>query len=477
MTAPPPNDRAYARVSQLERRVAATVALGLVGAAFIASGVNDTQAHASSLLPALTSAASVAMLVSAALLFNQYRTSRFAPYAYLGTAYGATASLLVAALLASPGLASRDGFGAGLEPSAWLWLAAHAAFLLLAGGYVWSQSFFTRRVIAGSFAARRVRVHLSTAMALTAASIGLVVYRHAELPPLILHDAYSPFFHHLVEAFLLTSCAVVLATLVARTSLRTATDLWLAVVLVGTGIELYLAGDVAVSPLGATWSASAACGCAWQSLFLLIQLRHADEQLAAFAADRRNLVEATLRDPLTTLYNRRGYDDRYADAVAECRLTHAPLALLALDLDHFKAYNDHYGHLAGDEALRAVGCALAGIANRPGDACCRVGGEEFAIVLSFTDKAGACAVAERACAAVQKLRIPHAPGAPLRVMTVSIGVAAAHGASPVPARILQERADGALYEAKRLGRNRVALEGQPSAPLLTATHAEFARHA
>jgi diguanylate cyclase (GGDEF)-like protein len=111
------------------------------------------------------------------------------------------------------------------------------------------------------------------------------------------------------------------------------------------------------------------------------------------------------------------------------------------------------------------------VANRNEDTCCRIGGEEFAIVLPFTDEPGALTVAERVRAAVLRLKIPHAPSAPNPTMTVSIGVAVSDGRSKTSAKQLYESADQALYKAKRLGRNRIAtanmvveVEDLPSLP-------------
>jgi diguanylate cyclase (GGDEF)-like protein len=137
-----------------------------------------------------------------------------------------------------------------------------------------------------------------------------------------------------------------------------------------------------------------------------------------------------------------------------------------LDLDHFKAYNDHFGHLAGDEALRKIAAEMTNLVNRPTDACCRVGGEEFAIILGGTDEAGAITVAERLRLGVMRLRIRHAPEIPFAAMTVSIGLAVEHASSVPTAKSLYERADQALYRAKRTGRNRVVARNEPRDPNL-----------
>jgi diguanylate cyclase (GGDEF)-like protein len=136
------------------------------------------------------------------------------------------------------------------------------------------------------------------------------------------------------------------------------------------------------------------------------------------------------------------------------------MSLLLLDLDHFKGFNDMYGHQLGDDCLRSVAAALFRNLRRPGETASRYGGEEIAIILPNTDMAGAFVVAEKLREAVQALRLPHAanPEGGFWV-TVSVGAATAlsraGGAMRMPEALLAA-ADAALYKAKRDGRNRVA---------------------
>jgi len=122
--------------------------------------------------------------------------------------------------------------------------------------------------------------------------------------------------------------------------------------------------------------------------------------------------------------------------------------LLMVDVDHFKLYNDRYGHQQGDECLRAVAAVLAAGANRPGDRVSRYGGEEFAVLLPATDQRGALRVADRVLAAIACLAIEHS-NAPSGVVSVSVGIACGDGNDPAG---LVRSADGALYAAKRGGR-------------------------
>ena len=174
------------------------------------------------------------------------------------------------------------------------------------------------------------------------------------------------------------------------------------------------------------------------------------------------------RDGLTGVANRRYFDETLEREWRRSQREDDPISMILFDLDSFKAYNDNYGHLEGDECLRKVGAAAGGQLMRPTDFLARYGGEEFAVVLPGSDEEGAVTVAERLRAAVQELAIPHFFSLTgLDVATISVGVATARpkaddGSQPGS---LIGAADAALYEAKRQGRNRVvAAKSHPTAP-------------
>ena len=159
-------------------------------------------------------------------------------------------------------------------------------------------------------------------------------------------------------------------------------------------------------------------------------------------------------DGLTGIANRRSFDQVFEREWRRCRREGTPLSMLMIDIDHFKRFNDRYGHLRGDDCLRAVAEILETACQRASDLAARYGGEEFAVVLSTTDFQGAKAVADGLRLAVQNLAIPHAES-PAEVVTISIGVA-----SMIPTELdeideLLAEADRGLYEAKQAGRNKV----------------------
>ncbi|RVT88455.1 diguanylate cyclase [Inhella crocodyli] len=167
------------------------------------------------------------------------------------------------------------------------------------------------------------------------------------------------------------------------------------------------------------------------------------------------LRDLAFLDGLTGLHNRRAFDERLAAELRHAARDRTPLSLVMIDVDRFKRYNDHYGHLAGDDALRQVAAALRAGMLRPMDLVTRFGGEEFACVLPGTDLPGALAVAERLRAAVAALRMPHPTSEVQPHLSISLGVACTTQVPVLTPQALLAGADAALYQAKSAGRDRV----------------------
>jgi diguanylate cyclase (GGDEF)-like protein len=190
------------------------------------------------------------------------------------------------------------------------------------------------------------------------------------------------------------------------------------------------------------------------------ELRAAKGALEALNGSLRALA---LHDGLTGLANRRQFDTVLHAEFNRAMRSGTSLALVMIDVDHFKQYNDIYGHPAGDECLRKLSQAVAKAQHRAGDLAARYGGEELAVLLPRTDRAGALAVAEKIRAAIKELQIPHAAN-PAGTVTISAGVEAL-----VPARgrntalDLVRAADQALYAAKSSGRDQVSAAAELSA--------------
>jgi len=185
------------------------------------------------------------------------------------------------------------------------------------------------------------------------------------------------------------------------------------------------------------------------------QLRELERVVAQLREANQRLERLSRVDGLMGIGNRRRFDEALAAAWALCTHRRRPLAVLVIDVDCFKAYNDRYGHPAGDAALQQVARTLSRTLYRPTDLLARYGGEEFAVLLPDTDAAGACVAAERLRQAILGLRLEHRASRAHQWLTVSIGVAAADPSAAGTPTALVVAADDALYEAKRAGRNRV----------------------
>jgi diguanylate cyclase (GGDEF)-like protein len=181
------------------------------------------------------------------------------------------------------------------------------------------------------------------------------------------------------------------------------------------------------------------------------------------------LAEMAERDGLTGAYNRRRLDGHLRRAWQQGIREHCPMALLMIDIDFFKAFNDRYGHQAGDEALKAVASVLARAARRPLDFVARYGGEEFLVVLYDTTRDYAAELAQKTIEGVRDLNIPHATSDVAPILTVSVGVAYVQPVAGRSADGFVQLADEALYAAKNGGRDRLHVMEAEYAQLRTGS--------
>jgi len=163
-------------------------------------------------------------------------------------------------------------------------------------------------------------------------------------------------------------------------------------------------------------------------------------------------------DELTGLVNRRPFKRELSRAVTGARRRKSQFAVMMADIDFFKAYNDHYGHVQGDQALKQVAQALLKVVQRSDDCVARVGGEEFAILVSDAHKKDLPNMAQRIVEAVAKLEIEHLGSQIAKVLTISLGVVLVEPDDVLEPAKLLEMADACLYKAKNQGRNRAILD-------------------
>ncbi|WP_259755822.1 GGDEF domain-containing protein [Pseudomonas sp. GCEP-101] len=187
-------------------------------------------------------------------------------------------------------------------------------------------------------------------------------------------------------------------------------------------------------------------------MFDISERKRAEEQLIML---QRQLEEYSYKDGLTGVANRRMFDSLLETEWGSAQRSGQPLSLVLLDIDYFKQFNDHYGHIQGDDCLRSVGKALAGALHRPRDFIARFGGEEFVLVLPETDSEAARQIAERCRSVLREQRICHEQSAVSSLLTISLGVGTAvPSASDRPLDFVAA-VDRLLYQAKQAGRDRL----------------------
>jgi diguanylate cyclase (GGDEF)-like protein len=175
----------------------------------------------------------------------------------------------------------------------------------------------------------------------------------------------------------------------------------------------------------------------------------------ALKAHRDYLKALSTIDELTRVANRRKFDEQLENEWGRSRRNQSPLSLIMMDIDFFKNFNDHYGHIAGDECLRKLAMGISAVCKRPADLFARYGGEEFVILLPETDSTGASFIARLVQDKIRSIRIPHAFSQVADFVTVSMGVVSLTARDDLTQLDLINTADHLLYDAKRGGRNQI----------------------
>ena len=164
-----------------------------------------------------------------------------------------------------------------------------------------------------------------------------------------------------------------------------------------------------------------------------------------------------MQDGLTGISNRRHFDQALEDEIKSANATKAPLSLILIDIDHFKLFNDCYGHQKGDDCLIKVAKTISKQCKNTEDMSARYGGEEFVILLPKTDEKNAFSVAERARKAIEDLCIEHKDSSTSKCISISLGIGTMNPDENMDSKSLIERADSALYKAKEIGRNQTVM--------------------
>jgi diguanylate cyclase (GGDEF)-like protein len=268
-------------------------------------------------------------------------------------------------------------------------------------------------------------------------------------------DQYA-FFSRQISAVEWIPAVIVLWLLWRRC--RSVLDLWVLVAACVTALEVALASSLNSGRFDLGWYLGRTYGLAAMSFVLLMLLLENNRLYARLADSRAELRRLATIDPLTRVANRRAFDDALDEEWRRAVRNNTTMALLLIDVDRFKAFNDVHGHVTGDHCLRMVADTLAANVRRAGEMVVRYGGEEFAILLPGSDLAKASELGRRLLMAVRMLDVT--AGASKPHITISIGVASmspAREADPIDpgATELVKAADRALYAAKAAGRNQV----------------------
>jgi diguanylate cyclase (GGDEF)-like protein len=360
--------------------------------------------------------------------------------------------------------------------TSWLWTFWHLGPTIFTFSYLaarWSGG--PLRTAAHPVTNRAILLTAGGAVALVAAATAVSTWGLPWLPTIVVGDDYRALTTSGVGPAVLIATLLSLGILAVRTRCATQVELCLAISLVLLVMDdlLTLTGGSRLSLGWYAGRAEAALSAAMLLGLFLLEVNRRFTRVSVRAASLAELQEELTRrvdeqaetnaalarlarqDGLTQLANRRTLDEALASEWRRARREHLPLALLMIDVDHFKLYNDRQGHPAGDACLRIVARLIADLANRSGDLAARYGGEEFVLLLPGTDQHGARVIAETLRTALRNARIPH-DATPSQLVTVSIGAASIVPMTDDDAtETLVAAADQALYRAKRGGRDRV----------------------
>ena len=421
--------------------------LGLVVLALLISpGASLAVGISYPLVAMLLAATATVCAVVALLMLVQAQANASLPMAVLSAGFAYAAATMVPYGLLFPGMfpGLAEAIGARATAVEYLWFLWQAGLLSAILAYQWLR-MGERSDPAASTRGRRFIGGLVLAfIILTPLAIWLPM-----LPPAMAAGHRTEVFSSFMAPVIaLLAAASVFETFRGR-SRANVIDVWMTIASFGIFVEMYLiVAGLRSFTLG--WYAGRAIVLVALSAVLAVMLVRASRRFADLIERAEVLEGEAHTDILTGLPNRRRFDEEFARAFGSAIRRSSPIGVAIVDIDHFKNYNDAFGHQAGDGALRRIAAAIAESVERSGDFAARYGGEEFVVILEDTTLAGAAGVGERIRNAVLDAGIAAPSGG---LLSVSVGVAARLPGSTGEALLRQ--ADAALYDAKRSGRNRV----------------------
>jgi len=430
--------------------VVGVVIAGLVAVTFPFAG--RPLPHVAAFLPMFAVFAVGADALTAYLLMTHERVVNYPPLALLAAAFVFSGTIAALQVLTFPGAFTPAGlFDVNGQTSVWMWVLWHLGFPALIVAYAFVDGRWKRSLQLGSGPRPGwTRAAIPAAGLLAAVALPAAVFLSAHLT-LVAHGDFLPGFRFGVFPLVIALNVIALTIGVIRFWNGTVIQVWMLVALftISCDVTLNLLG--AHSRFAVGWYVSRLCTLLSTSTLLGVLIAEIHTMYAQAAA-------LAGIDGLTGIANRRSYEERLEATYRTALRSGRPFAIIMFDVDWFKPYNDAFGHLAGDDALRAVAGAARASLGRSSDALARYGGEEFAVVLADTAEAGARVVGERIRAAVADLRLPQAPETAVAHLSVSVGCAASEPPATESPTALRMRADRALYAAKDAGRNRVEVD-------------------
>jgi diguanylate cyclase (GGDEF)-like protein len=434
-------------VGSMQRLLAAAAALALVG---IGAWLTPYAATALQQIPSYMLSFGLAMLITnlilAGLLFSRGNSDGNAGALYLGSAYFFVFAMFLPLIACFPDAIVKGSLIGGKLSAVWLWCFWHAGFGLLVLRYIWATRSHSLET-----ASTGREIVLITAAVCLLATLGTAGLDY--LPPIFSSSsgmfegvgALPPVFIFALDAFA--------AVLLLKTRRPSAEQLWLGVGMVAACFDVWLTLRGG-SRFTVGWYFSKLASL-FTTAVVLVSLFNDLTRLYKRVSEANRLLASQVNvDGLTGLANRRAFDATLKREWARAARGNYPLCLMMIDVDRFKRFNDVYGHVGGDDCLRALAGAITAAMKRPSDMAARYGGEEFAVILPMTKLMGAAVVADHLRSAVQDLRIPHA-ASEHSVVTLSIGIAQWRPGTEDLSGQLIEAADRQLYRAKDSGRNRV----------------------